>query len=263
MDQANEKMISADGFSKEEIEALKSAERHNRDLGAADYVAMTEADDGPFQLRAEEDAVLHFLNPKPSDLVLDAGAGVGRFTVLLAPRVRRVVAVDLSRACLDECAARAEARGIQNIELVQEDLCRYEGPPDHFDKAYSFEVFQHIPSHSERVVAMRRIFKACKPGAMCAIIAVGWNRRSLGMKEAIKGDDERRLYFFKFAPHELRALLQEAGFERTRTRGLIVLPRRLTRRLPDRFSKLELLASHAPFSDQLGSFVLAVGYKPF
>ncbi|HET7720772.1 MAG TPA: class I SAM-dependent methyltransferase [Acidimicrobiales bacterium] len=50
--------------------------------------------------------------------VLDVGAGTGRFTVALAPRVASVTAVDHAERMLDVCRRQAAKRGLTNVALV-------------------------------------------------------------------------------------------------------------------------------------------------
>lgn len=50
--------------------------------------------------------------------VLDVGAGSGRFTVALAPRVASVTAVDLSAGMLDLCRRQATKARLANVSLV-------------------------------------------------------------------------------------------------------------------------------------------------
>lgn len=50
--------------------------------------------------------------------VLDVGAGTGRFTVAIAPRVAAVTAVDPAERMLDVCRRQATKLGLTNVALV-------------------------------------------------------------------------------------------------------------------------------------------------
>ena len=73
------------------------------------------------------------------------GCGVGRCTVWLARRFRRIVAFDVSQPHLDAARAAMTARGIDNVEFVlvrgPDDLARLKG----VDLFYSILVLQHNP----------------------------------------------------------------------------------------------------------------------
>jgi 16S rRNA (adenine1518-N6/adenine1519-N6)-dimethyltransferase len=58
------------------------------------------------------------------DEVLEVGAGVGTLTVALAPRCRRLVAVELDRNLMP--ALRDVIAGLRNVELVQADILRFD-----------------------------------------------------------------------------------------------------------------------------------------
>lgn len=55
---------------------------------------------------------------RPEDTVLDVGAGAGRYAALLAPLVRRVVAVEPSPAMRQHLAERLAASTIENVSIV-------------------------------------------------------------------------------------------------------------------------------------------------
>jgi CTP:molybdopterin cytidylyltransferase MocA/SAM-dependent methyltransferase len=55
---------------------------------------------------------------RPDDVVLDVGAGAGRYALPLARRVREVIAIDPSVSMLDALRADAEAHGIANVRTV-------------------------------------------------------------------------------------------------------------------------------------------------
>ncbi len=55
--------------------------------------------------------------------MLEVGAGVGTLTVALAPRCRRVVAVELDGRLIP--ALRESLAGIENVEVVRTDILRF------------------------------------------------------------------------------------------------------------------------------------------
>ena len=74
-----------------------------------------------FQVNVEQAAqavevVRRGLRLTPDDVLLDAYTGVGAFAILLAPHVKKVVAVEESSAAVADC--RANADGVPNLEFV-------------------------------------------------------------------------------------------------------------------------------------------------
>lgn len=62
---------------------------------------------------------------RPTDTVLEVGPGKGVLTRLLAPRVAKLVAVELDPALADGI----EAAGLPNVELIRGDAVQVELPP--------------------------------------------------------------------------------------------------------------------------------------
>ena len=73
---------------------------------------------------ALRDAVAEAAGLEASDEVLEVGAGAGTLTIALAPRARRVVAVELDSALLP--ALREVVTGQPNVEVVQGDILRFD-----------------------------------------------------------------------------------------------------------------------------------------
>jgi 16S rRNA (adenine1518-N6/adenine1519-N6)-dimethyltransferase len=72
---------------------------------------------------ALRDQVAEQAGLSPEDEVLEVGAGVGTLTVALAPRCRRVVAVELDGRLIP--ALRECLTGIDNVEVVRTDILRF------------------------------------------------------------------------------------------------------------------------------------------
>jgi SAM-dependent methyltransferase len=189
---------------------------------------------------------------------------MGRFAVLVAPQVERLVAFDLSSAALGVLEAETKVRNIANIETVQGDLCSIAPSLGPFDTAYSIEAIQHIPSHRERVAAVRSMLRVLKPGGKCLISVAAWNRRvarEISQKEGFWGEGDRRLYAFCFTPAELRSLMEEAGVKDVKVRGVTVLPGRICRRLPLALTGFEAWCTAIPQLARVSWFVLGVGSR--
>ncbi len=102
----------------------------------------------------------------PLDLqMLEIGCGVGRMTRMLARIFGRVTALDVSDEMLTE--ARRNLAGFDNVALVLGDGASLSGfPSGEFDFAFSFIVFQHIPSFDVIRSYCREVCRVLKPGAL-------------------------------------------------------------------------------------------------
>jgi 16S rRNA (adenine1518-N6/adenine1519-N6)-dimethyltransferase len=74
--------------------------------------------------RALRDAIAEAAGTGRSDEVLEVGAGVGTLTIALAPRCRRLVAVELDAGLIP--ALREVLAGHENVEVVQADILRFD-----------------------------------------------------------------------------------------------------------------------------------------
>jgi ubiquinone/menaquinone biosynthesis C-methylase UbiE len=102
----------------------------------------------------------------PLDLhMLEIGCGVGRMTRMLARIFGRVTAVDVSDEMLAE--AKKNLAGFDNVALLLGDGASFSGVPDgECDFAFSFIVFQHIPSIDVIRSYCRDVCRVLKPGSL-------------------------------------------------------------------------------------------------
>lgn len=257
--------FDADKLPQDLIAALKYLEMRNRNFGAVgrrteDWVAYR----GAFRLRAEARTYLHYLAPETSHVVMEAGAGMGRLAMVVAPKVSRLVCVDFAERALEVLREGARARGIRNIVTIASDLCALPDSLGPFDSAYAVEVIEQIPSYRERLRAMQNLRDVLKPGGTCLVSVYPWNRRTredTTVKEGFYGVGQRKLYRFRFTSSELRALFEEAGFRETRIRGLIAIPSAITGHFPPTFAALETWCSHFPVLSQYSWLLFGTGVR--
>ena len=102
----------------------------------------------------------------PLDLnMLEIGCGVGRMTRMLARIFGHVTAVDVSNEMLE--LAKRNLVGIDNISLVLGDGSTLAPiPSDSIDFAFSFIVFQHIPSFDVISSYCNETFRVLRPGSL-------------------------------------------------------------------------------------------------
>jgi uncharacterized protein YbaR (Trm112 family) len=96
-------------------------------------------------------------------LVLDAGAGAGRYAEVAAGWGAEVVAVDLTRA-ID--VAAENLRGRPSAHCVQADILALPFRSETFDMVYSIGVLHHTP---DTAAAFRRVAMLVKKGGQLAV----------------------------------------------------------------------------------------------
>ena len=80
---------------------------------------------------------------QPGQTVLEIGAGTGRFTTLIAPRVRHVTAVDISASMLEELAGKMAKEKLGNIRLLHGDFSQIDFS-ERFDLIVAFSAIEYI-----------------------------------------------------------------------------------------------------------------------
>jgi SAM-dependent methyltransferase len=119
--------------------------------------------------------------PERIDSALELGCSVGVFTAMLAPRCRRLLAVDFSPTALEH--ARRRVAGFQAVELRRTTLPE-ETPAGPFSAIVCSEVLYYwIPDLV--LEGLRRIEAALAPGG--TLVAVHWRHRDA--RRELDGDD--------------------------------------------------------------------------
>ena len=84
--------------------------------------------------------------PTQYKTALDIGCGTGEFSRLLAKRVEKVVAIDLSPGMIE--VAKQRSRQLSNIDFQVADVLQWELPDEKFDAIVSIATLHHLPVES-------------------------------------------------------------------------------------------------------------------
>ena len=245
-------------FAPDEVERLRERERAGRDQGARSYLERLQASRGTFRYRAELIGLVQHIAPRSDQTVLDAGCGVGRLAFEVAPRVRRLVCVDLSPVAIDVLRENAAARGIANIEAHVGDLGRLPTGLGPFDTVYCSEVLQHVPGRDEQLRVLRALRAVLVPGGRCLVQVVRWQPRMGPPKEGVRDG----MFWHYFTRDELCARFRDAGFEGVAARGMTVVSSRISRYLPEWCASLETALTQVPLLAGAGRMLVVSGRRP-
>jgi ubiquinone/menaquinone biosynthesis C-methylase UbiE len=147
----------------------------------------------------------------PLDLrALEIGCGVGRMTRMLSRIFGHVTGIDISEEMVRQ--ARANTADLTNLELLVGDGCTLSGLADEsYDFAFSFIVFQHIPSYAVMASYCREVFRVLKPGGLFKFQVQGY----LGI-----GKSKLDTWIgYPISPREAVTLSEESGFDIEREEG--------------------------------------------
>lgn len=143
-----------------------------------------------------------------SDTLVEVGCGTGRMTVEFAPRVSNVVAIDFSIQSLRRCRAKLDRLSIGNVTLVQADATRLPIKSGVADRVLSCQVLEHLPTPSAREKMVSELGRICKRNGQIVLSAYKHSlvTKLVGKKE---GEHAGGIYYYRFAKHELRELLEK------------------------------------------------------
>lgn len=101
----------------------------------------------------------------PDWVVADLGCGTGNAAELLAPVVKRVIAVDQSEAMLS--AAKKRLKGIDKVDFLLGDLENLPINAGHVDAAVCVLVLHHLPDPGLAINEMARVLR---PGGVALVV---------------------------------------------------------------------------------------------
>lgn len=107
--------------------------------------------------------LLELTHPQANWLVLDVSTGAGHTALTFAPRVRRVIATDLTPQMLDTARRLANERGIANIEFKPADAHALPFADNTFDLVTNRIALHHYSDARQATAEMARV---CKQGGL-------------------------------------------------------------------------------------------------
>jgi ubiquinone/menaquinone biosynthesis C-methylase UbiE len=153
--------------------------------------------------------VLDLAQPQKGDLALDVATGTGNTAFALAPHVRRVIGLDITRQMLDEARRVAAERAIVNVDWAMGDAVRLPFQDETFD-LYTVRAAPHhfpdIPSFLDEA------FRVLRPGRDAAFIDCS---APLPARELLHEVEVRRdpSHVLSLTLEEWVGHLERAGFE--------------------------------------------------
>jgi ubiquinone/menaquinone biosynthesis C-methylase UbiE len=111
--------------------------------------------------------VVELASPQAGDLVLDVATGTGNTALALAPFVRRVVGLDLTREMLDQARRVTAERGVVNADWVLGDASSL----PFADQTFDLYTVRAAPHHFVDFDAfVKETFRVLKPGRAAAFV---------------------------------------------------------------------------------------------
>jgi ubiquinone/menaquinone biosynthesis C-methylase UbiE len=111
--------------------------------------------------------VLDLARPKPGDLALDVATGTGNTAFALAPYVRRVIGLDVTREMLDQARRITAANAVKNVDWVLGDAADLPFQDETFDLYAVRAAPHHFPDLD---AFLSEAFRVLKPDRDAAFI---------------------------------------------------------------------------------------------
>jgi ubiquinone/menaquinone biosynthesis C-methylase UbiE len=154
--------------------------------------------------------VLDLAQPKPTDLALDVATGTGNTALALAPFVRHVVGLDLTREMLAHARRLTSERSVANADWVLGDASRLPFDDDSFD-VYTVRAAPHHFTDFDGFLS--EALRVLKPGAAAAFVDCA---PPAAAREVLHEVEVRR------DPSHVRSLTVEEWTERLEAAGFVV-----------------------------------------
>ncbi len=113
--------------------------------------------------RKESEEIIATLGLNTSHTVLDMGCGTGAFTLHAAKHLKKVYAVDVSKAMLKRARRKAKKANLDNIEFYHDGFLTYEHRAEPVDAIVSYLVLHHLPDFW-KLIGLKRLAKMLKKG---------------------------------------------------------------------------------------------------
>ena len=159
--------------------------------------------------------VLELAHPRPGDLALDVATGTGNTAFALAPKVRRVVGLDITREMLDEARKLADEKKFTNVDWVIGDACHL----PFADETFDLYTVRAAPHHFADVDAfLAEAYRVLKPKHDAAFIDCA---PPLPARDVLHDVEVRRdpSHVLSLTLDEWVGKLQRAGFQVERAEG--------------------------------------------
>ena len=148
--------------------------------------------------------------------VLEVGPGGGKWTVRIAPKVKKVIVLDVSEEMLQRTKLHCESLGIKNVEYILANGNDFHAiPNESINFFFSYDVFVHIALEDTFPYA-QEMYRILTPGSMgvChyAINSVpeAWDRIAQN-NNWYRGGKHTLGQFYYFSPEALRRMFEHCG----------------------------------------------------
>lgn len=146
--------------------------------------------------------LMHELDLKGDERVLDVGCGPGISTVKLAQLLPRgkAIGVDITDKMLEIARQRAKAHKLKNVTFLKEDAMSLSFPDETFDVVFSSYLLPWVPNVDQAIAEMHRVLKG---GGKIGIITSATGSYNLFYKALAALIERYHKYYGQVSPEVL------------------------------------------------------------
>lgn len=205
----------------------------------------------------EIEHTMRALDLRPQHVVLELGAGTGRFTRLLQDRCKHVVAVEVSLKSLQAC--RRDLGGAAPVPFAQADAAVPFAVPRAYDRILG-TLASNLPDSKTRMASYRMAARACKRDGLFVFSTHHYCIRSRLAGHPREGRYQSGIFRSLLTAADIRREL-EPFWGQLRVRPIVVVPP-LARRLRLPLRSLDRIGQQLPLLRDFGELLLVEARQP-
>ncbi len=162
-------------------------------------------DENPVRVRmarAVAQKMAERINPEASMDALEFGCGTGLVTILMAPSLGRLTALDSSANMLTELQRKSADLGLSNLSFINADVDKADIPGGPYHLIFSNMTLHHVENSD---ALLKKIQDALKPGGILAIT-------DLDLEDGSFHGDMPGVYHTGFKRGDVVSAFEKAGF---------------------------------------------------
>ncbi len=155
--------------------------------------------------------IIEVVDPSPDNVALDLGTGLGFVARALAPRVKKVDALDPDGEMLEEARSLTAAEGIGNIDFIQGDMSALRCEKECYDIVTARLAMRHLNDGGGFVRETHRVLKPSGTFVLVDSLAPPHSELAAFLKNLFHYHDRSHVKSYTLA--ELETLLERDDFE--------------------------------------------------
>lgn len=152
------------------------------------------------------------INPRKNDSILDFGCGVGRVTFFLAPHVKNISGIDVSKNMLE--IANHEKQNFHNVSFDHLTGTVIPDQDNSFNKIFSHWVLQHI-SDEMLVLYLKEFYRVLKKGG-----------RIFLFEQTMQHSQSNSKHIYRTEENYMRLIESVPGFKKIAVKPVMRVPAR-------------------------------------